>query len=66
MVMPIQNGLTYLKNKIFHNDVFFQDINRLQEENKKLIEENNKLQEKLKELEIIKAENSTLRSYNNI
>ena len=66
LVMPIQNGLTYLKNKISGNDAFFQDINNLKEENKRLIEENNKLEEELKELEIIKAENSTLRAYNNM
>lgn len=66
LVMPIQNGLTYLKNKISGNDVFFQDINNLKEENKKLIEQNNKLKEQLNELEIIKAENATLRSYNNM
>lgn len=66
LVMPIQNGLTYLKNKILGNDVFFQDINNLKEENKRLIEENNKLEEELKELEIIKAENATLRAYNNM
>ena len=66
LIMPIQNGLTYLKNKISGNDAFFYDIDNLKEENKKLIEENNKLEEKLKELEIIKAENATLRSYNNM
>ena len=66
LIMPIQNGLTYLKNKISDNDEFFQDINNLKEENKKLIEENNKLEEELKQLEIIKAENATLRSYNNM
>ena len=66
LVMPIQNGLTYLKNKISGNDAFFQDINNLKEENKRLIEENNKLEEELKELEIIKAENATLRAYNNM
>lgn len=66
LVMPIQNGLTYLKNKISGNDVFFQDINNLKEENKNLIEQNNKLKEQLNELEIIKAENATLRSYNNM
>ena len=26
LVMPIQNGLTYLKNKINGNDTFFADI----------------------------------------
>ena len=66
LVMPIQNGLTYLKNKISGNDAFFQHINNLKEENKRLIEENNKLEEELKELEIIKAENATLRAYNNM
>ena len=29
LVMPIQNGLTYLKNKISVNDTFFEDINKL-------------------------------------
>ena len=66
LVMPMQNGLTYLKNKIARNDVFFKDVNTLKEENRRLREENEKLAEKLKELEIIKAENVTLRSYNNM
>ena len=66
LVMPIQNGVTSLKNKISGNDEFFQDINKLKEENKRLKEENNKLAEELKELEIIKAENTTLRNYNNM
>lgn len=66
LVIPIQNGLTYLKNKVSKNNTFFEDINNLKSENEKLIEENNKLQEELRELEIIKAENVTLRSYNNM
>ena len=36
LVMPIQNGLTYLKNKISGNDTFFTDINDLKSENEKL------------------------------
>lgn len=66
IVMPIQNGLTHLKNKISGNSAFFESINHLKQENKKLVEENNKLQEELRKLEIIKAENATLRSYNNM
>lgn len=66
LVMPIQNGLTYLKNKLAGNDSFFQDINNLKAENEELIAKNNELEEKLRELEIIKAENATLRSYNNM
>lgn len=66
LVMPFQNGLTYLKNKVSGNNAFFEDINNLKEENEKLIEENKKLEEQLRELEIIKAENATLREYNNM
>lgn len=66
LVMPIQNGLTYLKNKISGNDSFFEDINNLKEENERLTNENNELKESLRELEIIKAENATLREYNNM
>lgn len=66
IVMPIQNGLSYLKNKLSGNQTFFEDVNSLKQENQQLIEENNKLKDELKELEIIKAENSTLRAYNNM
>ena len=66
LVMPIQNGLIYLKNKIAGNNAFFEDINNLKEENQKLKEENIELEQKLRELEIIKAENSTLRQYVNM
>ena len=36
LVMPVQNGLTYLKNKISGNSTFFTDINNLKTENKNL------------------------------
>lgn len=65
-VMPMQNGLTYLKNKIAGNKDFFTDVGNLKEENKKLKEENEKLQESLRELEIIKSENETLKEYVNL
>lgn len=64
--MPIQNGYTHLKNKLTKNNSFFEDVNNLKQENEKLVKENNKLKEELKTLEIIKAENATLRSYNNM
>ena len=63
LVMPIQNGLTYLKNKLAGNDEFFTDINNLKAENEELKEKNSKLEQELRELEIIKAENSTLKEY---
>lgn len=66
MVMPVQNGLTYLKNKINGNDVFFSDIDNLKKEKEKLEEENIKLQQALSEMEIIRAENKTLKEYLNL
>lgn len=66
LVMPVQNGMTYLKNKIFGNNTFFEDINNLKNENKQLKEKNEELEEALRELEIIKAENTTLREYANM
>lgn len=65
-VMPIQNGLTYLKNGIAKNNGFFTDINNLKEENKTLKEENSKLEQALREFEIVKSENATLREYVNL
>ena len=61
--MPIQNGLTYLKNKIEGNDEFFNDVNNLKAENEELKKANNELEQKLRELEILKAENATLKEY---
>lgn len=65
-VMPVQNGLTYLKNWISGNNTFFTDINNLKDENEKLKEENSELQKSLRELEIMKSENSTLKEYVNL
>ena len=66
IVMPIQNGLTYLKNKISGNNVFFVSIEELKQENKELKETNSNLEQNLRELEIIKAENQTLKEYLNL
>ncbi len=66
LVMPIQNGLTYLKNKIEGNNAFFEDINNLKNENEKIKKENEELKQSLSELGIIKAENKTLRQYANL
>ena len=64
LVMPLQNGVTYLKNRISGNTAFFEDVKNLRNENQRLKEENSKLEENLRELEIIKSENATLRAYN--
>ena len=63
LVMPIQNGLTYLKNKLGGNDTFFTDINNLKEENEELKQKNSELEQSLRELENIKTENETLKEY---
>lgn len=63
IVMPIQNGYTYLKNKIAGNTSFFTNIEELSSENEKLKQENSELGQKLRELEIIKSENETLKEY---
>lgn len=66
LVMPIQNGLTYLKNWLSGNNSFFTNINNLQEENEKLKQKNSELEQSLRELEIIKSENNTLKEYVNL
>lgn len=66
IVMPIQNGLTYLKNKIEGNNTFFTDINTLKQENEELKKKNSQLEQSLRELEIIKAENDVLKEYVNL
>lgn len=65
-IMPIQNGLTYLKNWISGNNTFFTDISNLKEENEKLRKTNSELEQSLRELEIIKSENTTLKEYVNL
>ncbi len=66
LVMPVQNGLTYLKNKISGNDTFFTDINNLKEENEQLKARNSELEQSLRKLENIKTENETLKEYLNL
>lgn len=63
LVMPVQNGLTYLKNKVSGNSTFFTDINNLKTENQELKEKNSQLEQSLRELENIKTENETLKEY---
>ena len=63
LVMPVQNGMTYLKNKINGNSSFFVNVDNLKEQNDSLQQENSKLEEKVRELETIKAENETLKQY---
>lgn len=66
LVMPIQNGLTYLKNKISGNSTFFTDISNLKQENEELKQKNSELEQSLRELENIKTQNETLKEYLNL
>lgn len=61
IVMPIENGLTYLKNKINNNDKFFENIEQLKTENETLKQKNSELEQQLREYEIIKNENDQLK-----
>ena len=66
LVMPVQNGLTYLKNKISGNNDFFTDVSNLKTENAELKKKNSELEQSLRELENIRAENETLKEYLNL
>ena len=57
----LENGFTMLKNKISGNDTFFTDLDNLKNENEELKQKNSQLEQSLRELEIIKAENTTLK-----
>lgn len=66
LVMPVQNGLTYLKNKVSGNSNFFTNINNLKNENEELQKKNSELEQSLRELENIRTENETLKEYLNL
>ncbi len=66
LVMPVQNGLTYLKNKIEGNNSFFENVDALKAENDELKKKNSELEQTLREYEIVKSENDTLKEYVNL
>lgn len=66
IVSPIENGLTYLKNKINNNESFFENIDKLKQENETLKQEKNELEQQLREFEIVKNENTQLKEQLNL
>lgn len=66
IVMPVQNALTYLKNKIKGNNSFFENIDKLRNENEELKNKNSELEKRLREFEIVKSENETLKEFMNL
>lgn len=63
LIMPVQSGITYLKQRLTGNDNYFATMDYLKEENEALKQKNEELEESLRQLEIIQAENSTLKEY---
>ena len=63
IISPVQNGIMYLKNKIKGNNNFFENIDELKKENEDLKKRVSGLEENLRELEIVKTENTTLKEY---
>ena len=63
IVMPIQNGFTYVKNKIQSNNGYFADLDELKKENSELKQKNSDLEESLRKLEMTESENKTLKEY---
>ena len=66
IIMPIQSGITFIKNKLSGNDNYFATIDSLKEENEQLKQKNTQLEEALRQLEVIQSENSTLKEYLNL
>lgn len=66
IIMPIQSGITFLKNKISGNEQFFATMDSLKKENEELRQKNIQLEESLRKLEVIQSENSTLKEYLNL
>ena len=66
IVMPIENGLTYLKNKINNNNSFFENVDKLKSENEALKQKNSELEQQMREFEIMKNENEHLKQELNL
>ena len=66
VVVPIENGQTYLKNKVNNNEKFFENINELKQENEQLKQRTSELEQSLREYEIIKNENEQLKQELNL
>jgi len=66
IIVPIENGLTYLKNKIQGNDSFFAEVKNIKSENDELKQQNADLQQKNMEMDLLKAENANLKEYLNL
>ena len=64
--LSVQNGFFALKNNVFSSQSEKNDIKSLRENNTKLNKENTLLKEKLREYEVVKAENEKLKDFMNL
>lgn len=63
IINPIQRIFTDLRNKIQGNSAYFSNMETIIEENESLRKKNSELETELRELEMIKAENTKLQEY---
>ena len=66
IVNPIQRIMMDIKNKIQGNSAYFSNMDSIIAENEELKKRNSELETELRELEIIKAENTTLKEQMNL
>lgn len=64
--VPIQNAFIMVKNKMSGDETFFTNLANLEKENEELKVKISELEQAQRELEIIKAENTTLKEYMNL
>ncbi len=63
IISPVQRIFTDLKNKIQGNSAYFSNMDNIIAENEELKSRNSELETELRELEMIKAENTKLQEY---
>lgn len=66
LVMPIQSGFVYIKNKVQGNQTYFSNLEALKKENTELKEKNSRLEESVRQLEMVQAQNKTMQEYLNL
>lgn len=66
IVSPVQSGFSWVRHKLGGDKKFFTDLDALKKENLELYKKNSELETKLRELEVVKAENATLQEYMNL
>lgn len=61
LVMPIQNAMVHLKNKIAKNKSYFETVDNLKKEIEELTKQNEELKSELEKMQITQAENEVLK-----